>query len=315
MILRDMKLYLGGFLIFLFGLTAQGSSLTIQVIKSSGVKAYDEAYSGFQKVINGNLKDVQFEEHILSSDIAENEKLIEQIKGNSALILTIGSEVTKFVSKRIKDHPVIFCMVLDPVESGLVESLAPSGNNLTGSSLDIPVRMQFERFKLLVPNLKILGVLYTSETEGKVRRAEVVANGLGINLVSVRISSEKEIPQSLELLKGQIQGLWSVPDGVIFSPSSTEQILLYTLRNGIPFMGLSSVYVKAGALFALDCDYVDIGKQAGEVALLILCGNLPSEVPITVPRKIYLTLNQKTAERIDLRVSKNILNVAEEVIR
>jgi putative ABC transport system substrate-binding protein len=315
MSLKNFKALFWGLMIYLLGLTSQGSALTIQVIKSQELKAYDEAYSGFQKVLRENLKEVQFKEYVLKNNSEENEKTLKELQKSSSLILTIGTEATKLVSKRIKDKTIIFCMVLDPSGSGLVESLAPSGNNLSGSSLDIPVKMQLEKFKLLVPNLKSLGVLYTSETEGKVKKAEVVAKGLGINLVSVKITSEKEIPQSLEWLKRQTQGLWSVPDGDIFSPSSTEQILLFTLRNGIPFMGLSSVYVRAGALFALDCDYVDTGKQAGEIALLVFSGKYPSEIPIATPRKIYLSLNQRTAQRIGLKTPEALLKTAEEVIR
>ena len=315
MSLKNFKALFWGLMIYLLGLTSQGSALTIQVIKSQELKAYDEAYSGFQKVLRENLKEVQFKEYVLKNNSEENEKTLTELQKSSSLILTIGTEATKLVSKRIKDRTIIFCMVLDPAGSGLVESLAPSGNNLSGSSLDIPVKEQLEKFKLLVPGLKNLGVLYTTETEGKVKKAVVVARGLGINMVSVKISSEKEIPQSLEWLKEQTQGLWSVPDGLIFSCSSTEQILLYTLRNGIPFMGLSSVYVKAGALFALDCDYTDTGKQAGEITLLVLSGKRPSEVPITTPRKIYLSLNKKTAERIGLQIPESLLTITEEIIR
>jgi putative ABC transport system substrate-binding protein len=289
MSLKKLKALFFCLIIFFLGSVAQGATLTIQVIKSGELKAYEEAYSGFQKVLKEQLKQVQFKEYILKNNSEENEKTLTELQKSSSLILTIGTEATKLVSQRIKDKPVIFCMVLDPVGSGLVENLVPSGNNLSGSSLDIPVKEQLEKFRLLVPGLKNLGVLYTSETERKVKTAEVVAKSLGINLVSVKVSSEKEIPQSLEWLKEQTQGLWSVPDGDIFSPSSTEQILLFTLRNGIPFMGLSSVYVRAGALFALDCDYADIGRQAGEIALLVLSGKDPSEVPIGTPRKIYLS--------------------------
>ncbi|MDP2960742.1 MAG: ABC transporter substrate-binding protein [candidate division Zixibacteria bacterium] len=312
--LKKLKVLFLGLIVLVFGLKAQGATLTIQVIKSGELKAYEEAYSGFQKVLRENLKEVQFQEYVLKSKSDENEKILKQID-RTALILTLGTEATKFASNRIKDRPIIFCMVLDPVGSGLVESLAPSGNNLSGSSLYIPVKMQLEKFKLLVPNLKNLGVLYTSETEGKVKKAEVVAKSLGINLVSVKITSEREIPQSLEYLKEQTQGLWSVPDGTIFSPSSTEQLLLFTLRNGIPFMGLSSVYVRAGALFALDCDYEDRGKQAGEIALLVLSGKPPSEISIARPRKTYLFLNQRTADRIGLMISESLLTIAEEIIR
>ena len=318
--MTKLKGLLGGLTILFLGTISQGSTITIQVIKSGEVLAYEEAYSGFQKAVRGNLNEtkfseVQFKEHVLKFKPDENEEILKEISNGSDLILTIGTEAAKLVNKRIRNLPIVFCMVLDPLENGLVQSSAPSRNNLSGSCLDIPLKVQFEKFKLIVPKLRSLGVLYTSETEYKVKNAEIVAKSLGIDLVSVKISSEKEIPPSLERLKEQTQGLWSVPDGTIFSPSSTEQILLFTLRNGIPFMGLSSVYVKAGALFALDCDYEDIGKQAGEVALLILCGNFPYEVPITAPRKIYLCINQKTAERIGIEIPAALLKTAEEVIR
>lgn len=318
--LKDSKILFCALVMLVLGTSSQAATVTVQVIKSDELKAYEEAYSGFQKVVQENLKEtkfreVQFQEHILKMKPDENDEILKEISHGSDLILTIGTEATKFASERIKDRPIIFCMVLDPVGSGLVRSWVPSGNNLTGASLDIPVRTQFEKFKLLVPSLKKLGVLYTSETESGVKYAEVVAKSLGIDLVSAKITSEKEIPQSLEGLKERTQGLWSVPDRTIFSPSSTEQILLFTLRNGIPFMGLSSAYVKAGALFALNCDYEEIGEQAGEAALLVLCGNLPTEVPITTPRKLCLSLNQKTAERIGIKIPESLLKTAEEIIR
>jgi len=315
-----LKALLRGFLILFLGTISQASTLTIQVVKSGEIQAYEETDSGFQKVVGGNLNEtkfseVQFKEHILKSEPDENEEILKEISNSSDLILTIGTEATKLVSERIRNRPIVFCAVLDPLGNGLVQSSAPPGKNLSGSCLDISVKVQLEKFKLLVPKLKSLGVLYTSETEYRVKNAEAVAKSLGIDLVSVKISSEKEIPPSLERLKEQTQGLWSVPDGTIFSSSSTEQILLFTLRNGIPFMGLSSAYVRAGALFALDCDYEDIGKQAGEIALLIVCGNHPYEVPITTPRKICLSINQETAERIGIEIPAALLKIAEEVIR
>jgi putative ABC transport system substrate-binding protein len=145
--------------------------------------------------------------------------------------------------------------------------------------------------------------------------AQSVCKKIGVELVSEQISSEKEIPKALESLAQKTDGLWAVADTLIFTPPSTQYILLYTLRNGLPFMGLSPSFVKAGALFTLACDHKDVGRQAGELALRVLFGEEPDQVPITVPRMIYLSLNSRTAEQVNLKIPDNIVSVAKEVFR
>jgi putative ABC transport system substrate-binding protein len=134
-------------------------------------------------------------------------------------------------------------------------------------------------------------------------------------LVGELISSEKEIPKAVETLAQKVDGLWAVADTMIFTPQSTQYILLYTLRNGIPLMGFSSSFVKAGALFTLACDHKDVGRQAGELAFKILTGEEPSQISITVPRMIYLCLNLRTAEQINLKIPEKIVSVAKEVFK
>ena len=74
--------------------------------------------------------------------------------------------------------------------------------------------------------------------------------------------------------------LWAVSDRTVFNPQARQYILLNTLRNKVPFMGLSASYVKAGALFALSLDYEDIGYQTGELASRIIAGEQTSSISI-----------------------------------
>ena len=314
MLTKHINALLWSAAIFFVAVPAHGTPVTVQIVRSDGLQAYEDANSGLRKMLQENVRGIQFQDYVIGNAPGENEKILSQVQKRPSLILTVGTEATQLVSSRFKDRPVVFCMVLGPAKSGLVRSLESSGNNLSGASLDIPTKMQFEKFKALVPDLKNLGVIYTAETESRVRSAEPIARSLGINLISVKVSSEKEIPQALEWLKGQTEGLWAVPDAAIFSPSSTEQLLLFTLRNGIPFMGLSSAYVRAGALFALDCDYADVGRQAGEIALSVLSGIEPSDIPIARPRKVRVSLNENTARRIGLKIPAAVLKSADSTV-
>jgi putative ABC transport system substrate-binding protein len=87
-------------------------------------------------------------------------------------------------------------------------------------------------------------------------------------------------------------------------------ILLYTLQNKIPFMGLSPAFVKAGALLALDADYQEVGAQCGGLAAKILTGDRPSSLPITTPQRATLHVNLNTAEIIGIKIPANRLKGA-----
>jgi putative ABC transport system substrate-binding protein len=240
---------------------------------------------------------------------------MEKIKGSDPdLILAIGTKAALEAKERIKDIPIVFCMVLNPVSSGLVSSMSLPGGNITGASLDIPIKTQFQYMKTVVGHIDSLGVLYNPQETGMlIGEAERIARNMGLKLMAKPISSGREVPRALGDLIGGVDAIWSVADGIVF-PQSTEYILLNTLRGNTPFMGLSPPFVKAGALLALSCDYGDIGKQAAEIAIEILGGGQPGSITVTAPRNVYLSINMKTAKHIGLSVPDSVIQSANEVI-
>jgi len=230
-------------------------------------------------------------------------------------ILSDISFVTQEISERIKNKPIIFSAVLNPETSGFVKSKNNPGGMITGASLDIPPNIQYKYFKRVISDLKKVGVLYSDETANLIPPAKVVASGLGLELIAVKIDSEKDIPGALEKLQRTTDGIWSVADKKIFSPRSTRFILLNTLRNGIPFMGFSRNLVESGALFALDFDYKDIGRQTGKIALNVLSGGNPARIKVEVPGIIWFHYNEKTAKHINVDVPEDLVAIAKEVYR
>lgn len=286
----------------------------IAIVKSSDSPCFQSAAEGVKKEIKRGNVDPVFIEYDLSASSLDEQQMVQKIRElNPDLIVTIGSKSTALFSKRIKDIPIVFSAVLNPVSSGFVRSMWSSGNNLTGASLDIPIRTQLEKFKLIVPGLQKVGVIFTHDSEPVLAEAKKVCKEIGLKLVSVAISSEKEIPEAIENLGQKIDGFWAVADTVIFTPQSTQYLLLHTLRNGIPFMGPFTSFVKAGALFTLAWNDKDVGRQSGELALKVLAGEDPKHIPITTPRMIFLILNLRTADQIDLKIPPHIVSVAKEV--
>lgn len=307
------------FIAIIFFLLCQNLSAQekrIVIVKNSDSPPFRKAEEGFKK----EMRKSQVEAILIEYDVSDGSKgasrIAQKIRDlKPDLIVTIGSRSTALVSQKIKDIPIVFCMVLNPVSSRFIQSMSSSGNNLTGASLDIPIRIQLEKFKLIVPKLKRLGVLFTQDSKQVIIEAKRVCQKIGIELVPELIYSEKEIPGAVEALAHEVDGLWAVADTLIFTPQSTQYILLYTLRNGLPFVGLSPSFVKAGALFTLACDHKDVGRQGGELALSILSGKEPWQVPVTIPRTIYLCLNLRTAEQINLKIPERIVSVAKEVFK
>lgn len=284
----------------------------VVVVKSREVEPYEIALKSLRRTLREKGYDPIIGEYLLPEGSKERYALVADIRRRDPrLIVTLGSSATSHISKAVKDTPVAFCMVLNPLASGFIRSMSASGNNLTGASLDIPIPVQFEALRSIVPFVRKVGVIYNpQETESVVQEARKAAKEMGLELVSIAINREEKVPEALRALDKSVDALWSVADSTIFSSGSMEFILLHTLRNRIPFMGLSPAFVKAGALIALDADYREVGAQCGELTIKVLMGGQPSSLPITTPQKATVHINLKTAETIGLKIPADRLKGA-----
>jgi putative ABC transport system substrate-binding protein len=310
-----INLYL---IIFILGFasTSRSESITLAISYSDSLKTTIRVLRGLKSSIEKRYNQVVFKEFLITSNKVENERQLNLIKElDPKLILCVGSYATQIVSEKIDNKPIIFSAVLNPETSGFIESLERPGGNLTGASLDIPPDIQFKYFKRVMGSLKSLGVLYSEETKNLIPPARALAGHAGIKLHTIEIKHEKEIPNALDSLIQICDGLWSVADFNIYSPRSTRFILLNTLRRGKPFMGFSKNLVESGALFALDYDYKDIGRQAGKIACEVLSGRPPGTIPVAVPSIIWFHYNEKTAKHINVEIPEDLAAVAKEVYR
>jgi putative ABC transport system substrate-binding protein len=155
----------------------------------------------------------------------------------------------------------------------------------------------------------------TKENRDKVESAARVAQGLGLKLVMREVQTPRDLPQALDSMANQADALWGIADQMVLSPQTAEPILLFSLRNRIPLAGLSTSWVKAGALYALDRDYVDLGAQCGDMAMKVLQGARASSLPLTTPRKVLYSLNLKTANHMKLDIPQPLIDGAQQVFR
>ena len=284
--------------------------MEIAIVTSRDIAPYRAAYDGFLEVLDQAEIRYRTVEYRTERDRRKSSQVVQKIRARRPdLILTIGSAATEAVSGEIRDIPIIFSLVL---EGGGGDS--SRGQNVTGASMDIPVRVQFEKIHQALPEARRFGVLYNPGRTGKlIDEARIVAEELQLELVPIAVETEAEVVDKLADLDGKIDLLWSVADPTVFTPQSVRYILLNTLRSRIPFIGLSPSYVRAGALLSLSCDYRDVGRQAGEQAVQVLQGSKPQHVPMTYPRTVSTYLNLNTEKTLNLKIADPVREAAEVV--
>lgn len=297
-------------------LAAASQSPTVAIVRSSRVGPFDEAVAA---IVDALRKD-PVQPEILTFDLAGERANVEPVlrrtrEADPRLIITVGSLATKAVLEGSfdADVPLVFSMVLYPGASGFLEKRE---RGVTGASLDIPFGVQFDTLHRLLPDARRVGVLYSPEETGSVVAAAAeAATRHGLHLVTEPVDGASRALAALDALMERADAIWTVADSHVFTAETTPALLLAALRRRVPVVGLSVGQVRSGALAALVVDYADVGRQTAELASRVLHGAGASELPVTVPQRVSLALNLKTATLLGLRIPSDLEAEAREVIR
>jgi len=303
-----------------FVTSAKAKVYLICIFKSQDIQPYNDAINGFVDELRSagyvENKDFMLLHMDMKADIEEGKRLASVITEQKPdLILAVGNEAATAVKDRIKDTPIVFSVVQDPVGSGLVQSLSGSGNNLTGSSVDISNQRQLEILKSISPDTRVIGVIYDpTKSKQKVDEVSKDAEKLGMQVTSEPVKSYKDVPEAVRSLVDRVDVIWLLPDSTVVTRQSLEYIFLRTIWSKKMVMGFNPYIVKSGALFALNFDAYDVGRQSGELAVKIIKGAKPYDMPVSTPRKTYVIVNLKIAKKLNMEIPESILGQAKEIV-
>jgi len=300
------------FFCFTSSLTSFALEPVVVVILSKDIKPYHDALAGFEGEIQRNGYKVSFT-YTLGEANDNNAQLADTIKSkNPSLIFTVGTTAALFAKQNLNDAPIVFSMVLNPVENGVAQSMANPGNNLTGVSLDIPPALQFQKLMEILPKATRIGVIYNAKEQEWIKEIQEAAKKNGLLLIAKPVNAQSDVPASIDEITKEADCLWAQVDPMIFNAQSSQYILLTLLRKKIPMMAFSAQYVKAGALLALECDYADIGRQSADMAVKILKQGVFNSMAMAFPEKVRLVINKKIAAMLGIDIPQNLLNEAAE---
>jgi putative ABC transport system substrate-binding protein len=241
----------------------------------------------------------------------------EFVARNVDVIATGGIPAALAAKSATSTIPIVFS-VGDPVERGLVASLARPGGNLTGVSL-INVELMPKRLELLselVPQAGVIAVLvnpYNANTERTIRDMEEAARAKRMQLAILTAGTESEIDSAFASLVQTQAGALVVQGDPLFI-NGRDQLVALASRHAVPAIYALREYAAAGGLISYGTSFTAGYRQLGSYAGKILKGAKPADLPVQQPTRFELVVNLNTAKALGLTVPPSILARADEVI-
>src|SRR5262245_28285275 len=237
------------------------------------------------------------------------------------VIVAGGTNDARAAKNATKTIPIVMSGAgLDPVEAGLVESLARPGGNVTGIT-NLSTELSGKRLELLkeaVPKVARVAVLYDPAAPGSVRELKetlpVAAGALQLTIQPWEVRAADNFEKVFAALgKGRPDGLY-VAGGPLMSVNR-KRIADFALNSRLPSVYGDRGYVDAGGLMYYGPDLADIYRRVAYFVNRILKGTKPADLPVEQPTKFELVINLKTAKKIDLTIPQSMLYRADKVIK
>ena len=289
---------------------AEQRDVSIVVLAAGESAPYREVTRGFQEYLAAYGLGGTVDVYTMTNRDDAGSPVLDRIRRDPpSLLLTLGIAATRLALAEASEVPVVAAMLFD------MEPVAQA-QNATGVSLRFSPEVSFTWLTRILPDHEAVGVLYDpAENQTTVEAAEPIAATLNLKLQGEKVTSPRDLQHAVDQLARRTDVLWGIPDRTVLSPQTAQHVLLFSFRHRLPFVGLSAEWVKAGALYALDRDYRDIGTQSGELAAKILSGTPPHALPPQTPRKVVYDINLKTAHKLQITLSGEVISGARTVIQ
>jgi putative ABC transport system substrate-binding protein len=243
----------------------------------------------------------------------------ELVKMNPDMIVANGTPANKALKAATKMIPIVMAVVGDPFGTGLVQSLARPGGNLTGLSIVAP-NLSGKRVELLgeiTPRASTVAALVNPNNpvhRGELQETEDAARSSGKQIQAINISYANTLEDGFSAMRrSRVRALIVLTDPIFYSMRG--QIVDHAVKNRLPAMYFGSEFADEGGLMSYGPDMTELFRHAASYVDKILKRVKPGDLPVEQPTKFELVINLKTAKQIGLTIPPNVLARADKVIR
>ena len=241
------------------------------------------------------------------------------VRSNANVIVTWAIPVTQVVKNATNTIPIVMAGGGNPVETGLVESLAKPGGNITGLAT-IQNELTGKRLELLkeaVPKISRVAMVFNPEGQVPTRGYEPlkgIAQLLKISVEPLQIRKPNEIDKVFAAIpKSRVDALILESDPIF--NINRQKVIALAAKNRLPAMYPERRWAEDGGMMAYGTDLIEVANRAAIFVDKILKGAKPADLPVEQPTKFELAINLKTAKEIGVTIPQSVLFRADKVIK
>jgi putative ABC transport system substrate-binding protein len=249
---------------------------------------------------------------------APPERLIEQAKAKQVDVIVAWGFPVVLAAKAAGVPTVVAFGVGDPVATGLVQSLAQPGGNVTGIS-DVATTLSTKRLgllKQLMPKIKRVAMLWNKDDLGMSLRYEASAKAaqeLGVDVEAVGVREPDDFNEAFTVMDREVpEAILMVSDSLTIL--NRKRVFDYAAAHRLPAIYEDDSLVREGGLMSYGGDLKESLERAASMVDRIFKGAKPGDLPFEQPTRYPFVINLKTAKSIGLDIPPNLLALADEVI-
>jgi putative ABC transport system substrate-binding protein len=224
--------------------------------------------------------------------------------GRDGAIVTLGAGAAAAVAKSMPAVPVVNCMV-----PGSDASKTPAAATLV--PFDLPFETLLPWLKRLLPDAHNVGVLFDpAQNERRAADGAAALRRAGYTPLLEAVPGPAALPAALKHIANSADVVQAIADTTVFTGEHSRALLLFSFRNRIPLVGPSEAWVRAGALYAVDWDYVDLGRYCAATAARQWAGG---HAPAPPPPRTHVSVNLRSAEQLRIKWDADLLRTVNRV--
>jgi putative ABC transport system substrate-binding protein len=232
------------------------------------------------------------------------------------VIFALGGDVAPFVRTATSTIPIVVAVSNDPVQAGLVATLARPGGNLTGVTF-VSSDLAAKRMQLLTeiaPAISRVGVLWNPDhIDPEYRESQGAGRALGVEIHSLEVRGPGDLDRAFRAAVGaRVEAIVVVSSRLMLV--NQQPITELAARHRMLLVGGWGAWPQAGALFSYGPDLDVLVRQAATHVDKVLKGARPGDIPIVQPTKFELIINLRTAKALGLTIPPSLMQRADQVI-
>jgi putative ABC transport system substrate-binding protein len=291
----------------------KASIKTVGVLQFVSHPDLDSIYKGIQKGLadEGFKKDknLKFIFKNAQADQSKLKTMSEEILGNNPdAVVGIATPSAQALANQTKKVPIVLGAISDPVSAGLVKNEKKAGGNITGVSDRPPVNAQILLAKKLFPEVKKVGILYSSaedSAKSQVADAKKAAEKEGLSVQEYAVPSTNEINQIVNEMVNEVDFIYIPNDNTIASAMPT--VVKIADAKKVPIIPVTKKMVKEGGFATSGLDQFELGVQTGRMSAQILKGKNPATMPIYTFKEGKTVININKAHKWGVKIPGSVL--------